>query len=64
MDKIKEGMAEKVSIVIQYGSMAIGGLGVALFHSWKVALVTLAISPVFVLATTLMFKVGFCELLF
>ena len=57
-------MAEKVAITIQYVSMFFAGLGVALYHSWNVALVTLTVSPVFVLATVFLFKVSSCQLLF
>ena len=61
MSKIKDGMAEKVSTTIQYVSMAIAGLIVGLAFSWKVALVTLAVSPLLVVSTALMLKVSVVE---
>ena len=58
VDKVKNGMAEKVSTTLQYVSMALSGLIVGLVYSWKVALVTLSVSPLLILATALMLKVG------
>ena len=57
MDKVKNGMAEKVATTMQYMSMAISGLIVGLVFSWKVALVTLSVSPLLILSTALMLKV-------
>uniref|UniRef100_H2ZPT0 Bile salt export pump n=1 Tax=Ciona savignyi TaxID=51511 RepID=H2ZPT0_CIOSA len=53
--KIKDGMAEKVSMVLQYTSMSLTGIIVGLFYAWKLALVTLSVSPLLGVASTLMF---------
>uniref|UniRef100_H2ZPW7 Bile salt export pump n=1 Tax=Ciona savignyi TaxID=51511 RepID=H2ZPW7_CIOSA len=53
--KIKDGMAEKVSMVLQYTSMSLTGIIVGLIYAWKLALVTLSVAPLLGLASTLMF---------
>uniref|UniRef100_H2ZPW4 Bile salt export pump n=1 Tax=Ciona savignyi TaxID=51511 RepID=H2ZPW4_CIOSA len=51
--KIKDGMAEKVSMVLQYTSMSLTGIIVGLIYAWKLALVTLSVAPLLGLASTL-----------
>lgn len=63
VSKIKDGMAEKMSTTIQYTSMAIAGIVVGLSYSWKVALVTLSISPLLIISTVLMLKVQIFNML-
>jgi len=58
IDQIKDGMAEKVSITLQYLSLCISGLVVAFVYSWKLALVTLSVSPLLMISNGIMMKVG------
>jgi len=55
---IHDGMAEKVSMVIQYLSMTIGGLIIGFLYAWKLALVTLAVAPVIGIASGLVMVVS------
>uniref|UniRef100_H2ZPB1 Bile salt export pump n=1 Tax=Ciona savignyi TaxID=51511 RepID=H2ZPB1_CIOSA len=57
VSKIKDGMAQKVSMVIQYGSMSLTGIIVGFCYTWKLALVTLAVAPLLGIASGLMFTV-------
>uniref|UniRef100_H2ZPC0 Bile salt export pump n=1 Tax=Ciona savignyi TaxID=51511 RepID=H2ZPC0_CIOSA len=57
VSKIKDGMAQKVSMVIQYGSMSLTGIIVGFYYTWKLALVTLAVAPLLGIASGLMFTV-------
>jgi len=51
-------MADKVALMIQYASMTIFGLVIALIYSWKLALVTLSLAPLIVLSAGLMMLVS------
>jgi len=51
-------MAEKVALMIQYSSLTIFGLVIALIYSWKLALVTLSLAPLIVLSAGLMMLVS------
>jgi len=51
-------MAEKVSMVIQYFSMTITGVTIALVYAWKLALVTLAVAPLIGISSALLFVVS------
>jgi len=55
---IRSGMAEKVSMVIQYFSMTITGVTIALVYAWKLALVTLAVAPLIGISSALLFVVS------
>jgi len=51
-------VADKVALMIQYSSMTIFGLVIALIYSWKLALVTLSLAPLTVLSAGLMMLVS------
>jgi len=55
---IRDGMADKVSVVLQYLSMTIAGLIIALVYAWRLALVTLAIAPLIGISTGLIVVVS------
>nr|CAB3219614.1 multidrug resistance protein 1-like [Phallusia mammillata] len=51
--KIRDGLAEKVSMVVQYLSMTLSGLIIGFVYAWSLALVTLAVAPLLGLASGL-----------
>uniref|UniRef100_F6S2T0 Bile salt export pump n=1 Tax=Ciona intestinalis TaxID=7719 RepID=F6S2T0_CIOIN len=53
--KIKDGIDEKVSLTTQYLSMGLSGLIIGIVYAWKLALVSLAVSPLLGVSSTLMF---------
>nr|XP_039267519.1 ATP-dependent translocase ABCB1-like [Styela clava] len=54
--KIYDGMADKLSISIQNLAMIGAGTTIAFLHSWKLSLATLAVAPLIVIWTALVFR--------
>jgi len=54
---IRDGISEKVGSVFQYLSMFISGFVVSFVSSWKVALVTLAVTPILIVTIGLIGRV-------
>jgi len=59
VNKIREGIGDKVAAFIQCSASFISGLILGIVWGWKLALVILAISPVFVLCALIMAKVSY-----
>jgi len=55
---IRDGLADKVSLVIQNLGMTATGVILALIYSWKLALVTLTVAPLIVISSGMMIKVS------
>ncbi|XP_039267518.2 ATP-dependent translocase ABCB1-like [Styela clava] len=53
--KIQDGMADKVSLMIQYVCMVLAGLVIAFIYSWKLSLVALSVSPFLIISSALIF---------
>jgi len=56
VNKITDGMNDKVALVIMNLSRALGGLVIGFVYSWKVALVILACSPLIGVLSAILFK--------
>ena len=57
IDKIREGIGDKLGIIIQWLTTAVGGFVLGFIYSWKLTLVILATSPLMGLTGALMAKV-------
>nr|XP_039267520.1 ATP-dependent translocase ABCB1-like [Styela clava] len=53
--KIQDGMADKVSLTVQYVCMVLAGFLIAFIYSWKLSLVALSISPFLIVSSALIF---------
>lgn len=61
VQKIQDGISDKVSISIQMFARALAGLVIGFVYSWKLALVILAVSPLLGISAAMLFKVSrFC----
>lgn len=56
--KIYDGMADKLSLNVQQLVLIISGLVMAFFHSWKLALVSLAVTPLTIIFSSVFFGVS------
>jgi len=54
VNKIREGIGDKVANVLQWTAAFISGLIIGLAYGWKLALVIIAISPLLALCALLM----------
>jgi len=54
VNKIREGIGDKIASFLQWTSCCICGVILGLVYGWKLALVTVAISPLLVVAGGLM----------
>lgn len=55
---IREGMGEKTALSIQYIAEGVASFTIALLASWKLTLITLAVSPLLIIASALLVKVS------
>ena len=54
MNKIREGIGDKIANFLQWTSACICGFILGLVYGWKLALVIVALSPVLILCAVLM----------
>ena len=59
INKVAEGMGEKISSLIQYLSMGVSGVVIGIVYAWKMGLVTLSVAPLLGVASTTYFLVTF-----
>ncbi|XP_076808163.1 ATP-dependent translocase ABCB1-like [Clavelina lepadiformis] len=57
INKIQDGISDKVSVSIQMLCRSIAGLIIGFVYGWKLALVILAVSPLLGASATVMFKI-------
>ncbi|CAJ0947065.1 unnamed protein product, partial [Mesorhabditis belari] len=48
MERVKEGLGDKLGLMIQFTAQFFGGLGVAMYYDWKLTLIMMALSPVII----------------
>ena len=58
MNKIREGIGDKLGSVLHWTSTFISGLTFALVYGWKLALVVIAVSPLLVVCGAFMTRVS------
>jgi len=58
INKVAEGMGEKISSLIQYLSMGVSGVVIGIVYAWKMGLVTLSVAPLLGVASTTYFLVS------
>lgn len=58
IQKIQDGISDKVSIVIQMVCRSLAGLVIGFIYSWQLALVILAVSPLLMISSSILFKVN------
>nr|XP_039263789.1 ATP-dependent translocase ABCB1-like isoform X2 [Styela clava] len=58
IQKIQDGISDKVSISIQMFARALAGLVIGFIYSWKLALVILAVSPLLGISAAMLFKIA------
>ena len=61
IDKIREGLGDKLGIIIQWLSTAVSGFVLCFIYSWRLTLVMLATYPPIVLFGALMAMVRLCS---
>ena len=57
MERVREGMGDKMGLMIQYVAQFFGGLAIALTYDWKLTLIMMSLSPVLVICGAFMAKV-------
>jgi len=58
IQKIQDGISDKVSVSFQMVCRAVAGLIIGFVYGWKLALVILAVSPLLGASAVVMFKVS------
>jgi ATP-binding cassette subfamily B (MDR/TAP) protein 1 len=57
LERIKEGVGDKVALLIQYVSQFLAGFIIAFTYNWKLTLIMLSLSPLLVIMGTFITKV-------
>ncbi|KAJ8320446.1 hypothetical protein KUTeg_002033 [Tegillarca granosa] len=57
LEKVKDGMGDKFSFVIQFASAFFSGFGVGFWKGWKMTLVMMSLSPLLAICASLMGKI-------
>ncbi|XP_063965533.1 ATP-dependent translocase ABCB1-like [Lytechinus pictus] len=57
MERVKEGLGDKISISMQYLAMFFAGFAIAFFKSWELTLVLLSMTPLVAIAGAFMAKI-------
>lgn len=57
LDRIKEGIGDKLGLLVQYSAQLVAGFVIAFVYSWKLTLVMMALTPLLVILVILMSKV-------
>jgi len=50
VNQIREGIGDKIASLLQWSTCCISGIVIGVAHGWKLALVIVAVSPLFVIA--------------
>ena len=58
IEKIKEGMSDKVSLAIQWIASFLAGFTIAFYYEWRLSLVIMATAPLIAVSAFAFSKVG------
>jgi ABC-type multidrug transport system fused ATPase/permease subunit len=47
LDRIKEGIGDKLGLIVQFFARFVGGFAIAFAYNWQMTLVMLSLTPIF-----------------